>query len=289
MRGPSGLSVGAFAVTVTAGVLLAPGSGRACSCSDFELLAPADGQTDVPTNAKLWLIIAGQSPFTPTLTGPGGEVPFSVLHLGPEWLQRLVITPVQELTPGATYELATCARGRQGQIGQCRKVTRFSVGSRRADQPGLPVERGHSAFYLGGEKGSSCGSSPTRTVEFKVDWAGLLLVADIDGANPFPADPGGLLFAAITNKRYAYQGHFSLGTGPCVSPHWPAQDTAQVRFGVVNIAGEFSGWSQPSPVTLPEDGGCQMAGGRGPRAPWTAGGLAILLLLLRRLRFRANA
>jgi len=84
MRGPSGLSVGAFAVTVTAGVLLAPGSGRACSCSDFELLAPADGQTDVPTNAKLWLIIAGQSPFTPTLTGPGGEVPFSVLHLGPE-------------------------------------------------------------------------------------------------------------------------------------------------------------------------------------------------------------
>jgi hypothetical protein len=95
------------------------------------------------------------------------------------------------------------------------------------------------------------------------------------------------LFAAITDKSHAYQGHFALGTGPCVSTHRPAQDTFQVRFGVVNIAGEFSGWSQPSTVTLPEDGGCQMAGGRGPRAPWTAGGLAILLLLLRPLRFSA--
>jgi MYXO-CTERM domain-containing protein len=114
----------------------------------------------------------------------------------------------------------------------------------------------------------------------------LLLIADIDGANPFPADPAAMLFAAITDKRYAWSDNFSLGTGPCVSTPWPAADTAQVRFGVVNIAGEFSGWGEASTAALPpEEGGCQLAGGGGgQRAPWTVAALALALLWLRRRR-----
>ena len=208
MRRPSLISVGALVVAVSGGVLLTPASAWACKCVSFQLLAPADGQTDVPPNTKLWLV-SGRGEPTPTfaLAGPDGDVPISVMELGQTRDLRVMITPAQELTPGATYQLGRCVQqGAQGLPVLCEKVTRFTVGSLRAEQPPPPVERSRSEFYRDGSKGSSCGPSATRLVEFKLDWQGLLLLADIDGASPYPADPGAVLSTAISDKQYAQGG-----------------------------------------------------------------------------------
>jgi hypothetical protein len=265
-----------------------PATARACSCIGLEMLAPADGQRDVPRNTKLWVVGHGFPSSAFTLTGPGGDIPVSVERLNPQTArQRWVITPTFELTGNSSYELAVCNPFGPPE-NRCSKLTRFDVGTGRAEQPAPPTERRRSTLYREGQS-DSCGPSSTRMVKFEVDWDGLLLLADIEGANRFPTDPLDVLSTAISDRDYARAGGFHLGKGSCVFQPWPGKDTAQVRFGVVNLAGQFSGWGEPSTATLPDETGCQLVGGRGARAPWTAGAVGLLCLALRRRRRSAGS
>jgi MYXO-CTERM domain-containing protein len=264
--------------------LTAPTTARACSCFQPKVTAPANGAVDVPPNTKLWYVAdgisSGQALFT--LTGPQGEIPLSAVELGDlGYLRGFVLTPERELNPGA-YRLALCQAAKP-----CSELTAFTVAQGRADEPRIPVERGgRSEWYRKGDPGSSCGPDPSRFAILDFDWEGLLLLADVAEANPYPADPARLFYHAFTATEIERGGGVWVGAGAC-TPYWPRSaegiaDSAPVRFGAVNLAGEFSGWSEPVTVQLPEGCGCRLGGAGGGSAAWIAVALGLCGLLRRR-------
>ena len=122
---------------------------------------------------------------------------------------------------------------------------------------------------------------------FDFDWKGLLLLVDIAGTNPFPADPARVLHHARPRSDIESYGGVWVGSGPC--GQWPLDrnvDTAEVRFGAVNLAGAFSGWSEPTTITLPLGCDCDLGGAAGGAGGGASAAIlgACLLLLERRRR-----
>jgi MYXO-CTERM domain-containing protein len=279
-----------FGAMMALGLLLgARGDARACSCSGKNIVAPANGEVDVPPNTRLW----HADPFTTIqqvrfmLTGPQGEVPLRTLALGPpSFALGHVSTPESELVPGASYGFSACG----GPGHPCKVLSRFTVGERRAEKPRIPVETGkRSDWYREEERGSSCGSDPSRFVILNFDWEGLLLLVDVAAQNPYPADPAGLLHHARTAQEIQTAGGVWVGRGPC-GPFWPRADdgrildSAEVRFGAVNVAGEFSGWGDPVTIQLPEGCGCRLGGNApaGGAGVWMAAALGLFWVVRKR-------
>jgi MYXO-CTERM domain-containing protein len=263
---------------------------QACSCAEMRLTAPAPGERDVPPNTKLWHVhsLHRTAGLLFKLTGPQGEVPLQTMPLGTgSYVNGHLSTPETELTPGATYRFAVCPT----QL-SCTDLSEFTVGDRRAEKPRLPVESGkRSEYYRAGESGSSCGEDPERFAILNFDWEGLLLVVDVANQNPYPADPAGVLHQASSAEEIRRSGGVRIGAGACTA-NWvrglaDPPDSATVRFGAVNIAGQFSDWTAPTTVNLPQGCNCTVGSpGTAPSPLWITAPLALVLLYRRQRRPR---
>ena len=233
---------------------LAPGAARACSCALPFLLEPREGATDVPTNAKIWHLPTSPEPgATYRLEGPNGAVAMDKVAVAPSLgsgIPGFVFTPRQPLTPGATYRFVVCLSPTN-----CLSGKGFTVGSRRLDSAALPSPLSREPYFVPGSPNSSCGPAPIQGITFRFDWDGIALLMDVDGDNAFsPATLQDLLkHTAI--KAFSPE-LISAGPSFC-SMDWPRDPsgnpvlTPRLRFGVVDIAGNFSGWTPSEQVALP--------------------------------------
>jgi hypothetical protein len=253
-----------------------PHAAQACLCALSTIIEPPDGATDVPTNAKIWYAPSTElRPGTSfRLQGPAGEVPLDQQAIPPSLDGRKgsVFTPRTPLTPGAGYNFVVCAVS-----GRCETTLSFTVGSHRLDSAALPKERSRSSFYVPGlAETGYCASRRTQLINFTFDWEGIALLADVDGDNAF--SPAALedLFEHTTFKHgnnfdlRDVSPMISVGNSYCVNGPYANRSispTPRVRFGVLDIAGNFSGWTPAEQVTLPTapdiDGGAPDAGSEG--------------------------
>lgn len=243
--------------------VLAPRSARACSCVRIDLLEPRDGSSDVPTNAKIWYVPTTEIDGTTyRLVGPAGDVAVDAASFVADFpspaFTGWVFTPRAPLTPGARYRFHVCRTP-----DSCVAGEGFTVGTRRAEAASLPTVLSRKATYIPGVLNSSCGPNPVRIVDFSFAWDGIVLLWDVDGKNTFSAtNLGPLLRYGMSRRLYEFVMGVPIGSSFCTE--WPSvpympKPEAQVRFGVLDVAGNFSGWTPAEVVALPNppapDGG----------------------------------
>jgi hypothetical protein len=225
-------------------------SAHACSCALTQLVAPADGATDVSINTRVWFVDGsyGEPPNPPTytLTGPQGPVPFTVGRLhGDGWggNEILVATPGISLQPGSDY---TFASDRDA-------VTHFHTGTARDDQaPPLPTQKQRRAL-AGWTMPSDC-RADYRIVEADVAWLGDMLITNLTAGSDPPAAPDlgvtSLPWGAPPYVSTRHDRRLSLGASACTP--WPENvDGGYLWYGTLDTSGNFSGWTSAGAVTLP--------------------------------------
>jgi MYXO-CTERM domain-containing protein len=257
----------AILAAAAASALLCSTPARACSCVwGSDLLAPADGEVGVPTNARIWLgarrlgwwALDSTAPPTVSLENDQGTVPAARSVLASAGDSLTIITPAQELQPSTAYRI----------LADSRLLGSFTTGAGpKLDAPAVPVEVERLTYASGPFSGtSSCGS--TNSVYLRIRSDGLIAVLDKDGASTLdPAALSGSAADVSTPKEL-----IGLSSGLC-RRNWPGAgwgDSASVRLGTFDIAGNFSGWSEPIEVSIPLVG-CGCSAGAGP-----ASGLLVL-------------
>jgi MYXO-CTERM domain-containing protein len=262
-------------------VTVAPRGARACSCAwlETDALFPADGQQDVPTNTRIWVgggmywAEPGDAEYRLTLLDGDGatvEVLYSDLTGYNDLIS--VMTPTSALQAGETYEI---------WVDGDEVLGRFTVGSDSdTSPPTVPAEmdRESSASARVAGMQSSCG--PSDVVNLTLENTGLVYVANIEGVEgPDTATLDG------ESSDLSPAPEFRIGSAGCT---WSWPDAAPgasttVRWGVFDLAGNFSGWSEPVSVSVPP-AGCNCVLGGAPRATGgiAAAGLALLVLVRRR-------
>lgn len=220
---------------------------------------PPDGATDVPTNTRLWRSHLGQGavPLEELrLVEIGGDTIAieSATSIEPRLLGTpvAVFTPERELAADTVYQLWWC------YADPCdRLVGEFRTGSGPAPPPELPdveVTGRHS-------------ERAWADVALKFEYEGILV---IDAGTFEPETRDGDLFwisNIFSDLRVVW-----CGDDP------PFGYESDLRFGVYNAAGEFSGWSATT-AALPSRG---CAVGDTPAAP-----AIFVVMFLRRRRSRA--
>jgi hypothetical protein len=240
----------ALVLPVAALVIAVPKDSEACSCSlpGERFFAPMDGQTGVPTNTRLWSGAWGGA--DPALSDEEGNlIPGTTEELLSNAGTILVFTPSTELTLGGRYSFHTWA-GPQ----------RFTV-DRPADHeaPEPPVETAQETiakdpdfdfFGLGGE--SSCGNSGYYAVTVTLQGEHPIKLIDVNGASTLD----GLKDQASVTAFGYYDEPVRMGQGACLYS-WPGseeEDQASFRYATFDLAGNFSGWGEESPVDVPSAG-----------------------------------
>ncbi len=248
-----------------ASTLLA-GSALACSCAfeETELLAPADGATDVPVNARIW-VGAGTANWgqgAVTLTGEAGaEVAATVSDLSGNNERIIVLAPAADLDAGAAYEV----RVDDEVIGS------FVAGAEADDAPPeVPGELEREATSSARVPGMANSCGPTDVVTLDLEPTGHVLIASLQGEDTVDVE-------AIDGEAadVSLDGLLRIGSAGCT---WSWTDAAPgastgVRWGAFDLAGNFSGWSDEVTVTVPP-AGCTCSSVGSP-----ASGLAGLMLL----------
>ncbi|MBK8235166.1 MAG: hypothetical protein IPK74_06405 [Deltaproteobacteria bacterium] len=224
--------------------------------------APADGATDVPTNAVLWIpfdvSLEGDEPTTSRLRSDDGvEVALDVHVVA----GVRVMQPLSPLGPLTRYTVIGC------RDGACPfELRAFTTGAGPdLDPPAIPVELGRE---LDVERIVGFCAGTYRSVAIDLEFDGLL-VADL-GLPEFDERSRRGQPDAITTEI----------DHPLVVDEVEAPSTeVAIRVGVFDAAGNFSGWQELDPL---EFGGCSCRGGD-PTAPplWC---LAFTLLRRRRSR-----
>jgi uncharacterized protein (TIGR03382 family) len=164
------------------------------------------------------------------------------------------------LAPDTLYQAFSCSNGVCDRI-----LTEFTTGTETDESAPPPPSRGQTEFHFSGGHGLySCGR--TRALELGFNHNGIL-VADVGDAQLDIETLSGSVTAATTDDR------LFLGVGLC-EDLWPGDEDAvlQARFGVFDVSGNFSGWTEPESLELPSRG-CSTTSDESP-APW-----AYLLLL----------
>ena len=272
----------AISIGMLTAVLGLDGSAQACSCAaqETELLVPADGDVDVPTNARIWVgaatfggFDAGDAEMLLVLRDSAGDD--VTVTFGEVWGNNqlvAVLTPDEALLPGETYAI---------ELQDSEVLGTFSVGDGPDDTPpAIPVETDRHAEVSERVAGmeSSCG--PTDIVEITVESEGFLVVANITGMDDLDTDAVDGHVSDVT-----LDGVLVLGSAGCIWS-WPdaePQASTDVQWGTFDIAGNFSGWNTPATIELPSAGCSCNASGTGS-APSTAAGMALLLAAWLRLR-----
>lgn len=266
---------------IVAGAL--PRQAWACSCAfdDTQMLAPADGETDVPTNARVWIGAGlywgerGDSEYRLQLLDEDGTpVDVVITELAGYIDMIAVLTPAAPLSPGMVYEIEVDGEETLGT---------FEVGSDSdSDAPAVPAEldRESSSSARHPNMMSSCG--PTDVVSLTLEDTGLVYVANIEGVDGMDTD--GLTGEA---SELSPSPELYIGSAGCTWS-WPDAEphaSTTVRWGAFDIAGNFSGWSDPATVSIPAAGcTCTLDGATPSAAGVTAALLALVGLGLRRRR-----
>lgn len=223
--------------------------------------APADGATDVPTNAVLWIpfdvSLEGDEPTTSRLRSDDGtEVALDVHVVG----GLRVMQPLEPLAPFTRYTVVGC------HDGACPiELRAFTTGEGPdLDPPAIPVELGRERDV---ERIVGFCAGTYRTVAIDLDFEGLLV-----------ADLGLPEFDERTRR-----GQPDVITTEVDHPlvidesEAPLTDPVAIRVGAFDAAGNFSGWQELDPL---EFGGCGCRSGDAtPRPAWW---LTFALLLPRR-------
>lgn len=137
-----------LAAVASIAVLVAPRPADACSCYVGVTISPANGATEVPTNA-VFVITSGSSDQTTTsLAGPDGShaLETALVYDGIERLE--LVQPVEPLVPSTDYTLT---------VGSRQVVFRTGIGADTT--PPAPPELGELtiAHAHAAGQGSSCG------------------------------------------------------------------------------------------------------------------------------------
>ncbi len=262
-------------------LVLLPRPARACSCGGgiVDVLSPQPGDVGVPTNTRIWLGQGGG--YCPdelreeiVVIGPGSvEVPLSVQQIEVDAGCVWVHTPEADLAPETRYQVWAC----DGSI--CTViVTGFTTGTGPdGEAPDVPVEVRRRGDRYGG---LICG--PSTWVDVEVDFEGILVVDIGDSATITPSSPEG--YVQVSTDLPA----FTVGSGGCYTG-WPGgeDETLTIRYGCYDLAGNFSGWSEPDTISLPSGCGCSLPGSPERGAP-LAGLLVLLGVLLMALTRRGS-
>ncbi len=227
---------------------LTPRPARACSCgmSGPRVIAPADGATDVPQDALLWIGEGGYRGEASSewwqIVDAGSSAPRGGTWrtISDEHVQSLAFAFDPALVEGERVQL----RRADGTI-----VSTFTVGARATSPaPGTPFV-GAAAYAAVWSEGSSC-DPVTRTVRFAVGPEGVLAVVDTSGLATAGDGPVAEGVAKLGTPQDA-----SLGMGDCYygwSEAAPGAELA-VRAGLFALNGRFSGWSEPVTLRFPLD------------------------------------
>lgn len=239
-----------FALITAASAFVRP--ALALSCAPASVVAPAPDASNVPTNTRIWCgNELGGNPLS--LSDPEGEAVSGTSSLITTVEFELgVFEPDEELRPNTTYSVE-CGYSSHS----------FTTGSARLDSaPPVPDPTNWSAHAY---EDSTWGDTFYITFE-GASAKGTLVVVDLEGsANLNPDAPSGSVTQAVLPPEF-----IALGRGPCVGGWEGAglRAKADVALGAFDVAGNFSGWSEPVEVAFPgrytNQGGCQFAPGGAP-------------------------
>ncbi|MEW5853255.1 MAG: MYXO-CTERM sorting domain-containing protein [Myxococcota bacterium] len=254
-----------------------------CECPEPHsnmLLAPSDGQTGVPVNTRIWVggghtggfrAGGGRTGVSLTEQATGNPVSGAQGQLsGPEELFT-VFTPTATLKPDTAYEI---------HVGS--KTFQFTTGSDEDnDNPAKPtVEK--TRFISGPEP--ACGPAPVNVATFTLKSDGLVVVGDLDAASALDvAEATGTVSGVTQGDTLSFgNGNCHVGwgnAGPLVK--------GDFRFGVYDLAGNFSGWTATQPVIIPPlvpPCACTTTSDAEPLAAWAGLAGAFFVVVRRRLR-----
>lgn len=239
------------AASAVVGVLMPAERAEALSCGCHGatlVLAPKPGATDVPIDAFIWSVDAYSAPYYGEVTelalvsaaGEQIELEQRELMVGDAGL--LIGIPVETLAPDTLYQAFSCSNGVCDRI-----LTEFTTGTSTDEDAPPPPSRGETESYLTSGVGLfSCGRQ--RALALGFDHEGIL-VADLGDAQLDVETLSGSVTAATTDER------LFVGVGLC-EDRWPGDedDPLPARFGVFDVSGNFSGWTEPEPLELPSRG-----------------------------------
>ncbi len=254
-------------LAAAAALLAAPSVARACSCGgDPPVMWPTMDATGVPTNTRLWVGTSWLYELTTPRLRKAGEavdLAFTISTIETSNGPLDVYTPGAPLAPKTAYELLAC----DSETCDAPQL-RFTTGpDADLDPPPVPIEVDRSGD-AGGSGLNSCGKYKSATVSLDAEG---LLVAEIDGGMLDPLTLSGTTTVATLDAGIV------VGRGGCFM-HWPtSEDSAPVRYGAFDLAGNFSGWTEPDTLTIGRGCGCRSDA---PGAP------AVLLLAVAALALR---
>ncbi len=284
----------ALSAVAAAALLSLPAPASACSMR-FDVppvqdpsALPDDGAVDVPTNARIWLVFEGRSSGGYEVRLRGGDViqevdaerPGAVLDRGDRVLaerHELWSYPAPAgLLPETTYTAAVWSTGEVVDGGAwdadapavlVDEVTFTTGDADDVDAPAVPESAGHR-LSTAAEVYAMCASMSDDVAEFKLDASSdfALLAEETFLGEPLTSDDDDVgtprLGDARPGDEVAHRGRFTAGRRHAV------------RLGAMDLAGNFSGWSEPVEVTMPL-AGCSAADGDLPGSR-----VALLLLAL---------
>jgi hypothetical protein len=253
----------AMAFAVLGGLALAPGTARALTCATNVVSAPEASETNVPTNTLIW----GYPEDVTRLLAPSGntvamderKLPITSDGSSPGLLPVLV--PRETLEPNADYTIELDYSG--DEFPPQRVV--FSTGAGpTSGAPTLPV-------LLSSEPRAGAGAYATtvaRGVSLRFDFDGILIgdtgqlgsIATIDALfEQGDANLADLDGAALPMIQWVSSSD-SVWAGISDCAVWPrgASDSELARFGVLDLAGNFSGWTSV-PLELPSRSEAELA------------------------------
>lgn len=269
--------------------------------ADLSAVLPVLGELNAPSNTRIWIGEAW------TRSAVSIEVrraiaPFTVLEIDrittiAAGRDEVTVVHMADPMPHSAYKIFVIQ-----DTGAA-----FELGAFASDDPAdttPPPVPGEDGFEPAWETGEipGCGLFADGQIYLPIDAAVLLLdvrdeddgvadgVADGDDDDsaglPLTFDPEalhGTVDGMIFNEYYP--DFFALGNTPCLH-NWPlavAGASTEIRFGALDLAGNFSGWGQWHEISVPREIGDDPAGA-GPPVEEDPGGCS---LANRRSRSRA--
>jgi len=171
--------------------------------------------------------------------------------------------PTTELVAGGVYSLVREVYSLDDPNPSLVALTTFTVGSSAdLEAPALPGELARSSSASARIPGqmSSCG--PTDVVDILVEDTGHLVVAQVGEAADFAPDS---LDGQVS--ELSLDGELALGVGGCrwTWPEAAPGASADAQWGALDLAGNFSGWTEPTEIVIPPAGcSCSAQGSGAP-------------------------
>jgi len=269
-----GRSLGCLAIAVAV-IGWRPAVARACSCDvGVNATLPADGATGVPTNAKVWVdgtlqCLSDVASEWRVRDAEGVEVATtsSCLRSKNVYDNFLVLHPAQALQPNTTYTVG---------LGETTEFSFTTGAGPDHDPPALPIEVDRTVDHSGPDR--LCSDSAQHWATLIVEGEAALFVLDAGGSADL--DPAALAGDVV---EMSVDKDLLLGGGACHGDNFPGGSSRRaettIRYGAFDVAGNFSGWSEPSELSL---GGCSLGGRPAP------GWWLLVIPLCRRRRTRGS-